>query len=130
MLPNAHLRALEEGVDTIEKAESRSGWTIGYPGWGLVYHVLLSHLTWDRSNIIVETGTNWGASTIVLAQALIDAKVEGHVHTLEIEPQFAQAARANLERAGVAERVTIHLGDARELLQPVVEGVAAVRIAF
>lgn len=130
LLPNPHLRALEAGVDSIERAESKSGWTVGYPGWGLLYHLLLSHLAWDRSNIIFETGTNWGASTIVLAQALIDAKVEGHVHSFEIEPRFAETARANLESAGVAERVTIHLGDTRELLQRVLEGVAAVRIAF
>ena len=41
LLPNAHLAALEVGVTTIEQAREQTGATIGYPGWGLIFHVLL-----------------------------------------------------------------------------------------
>ena len=43
LLPNPHLATLEHGVTTIEQAREKSGATIGYPGWGLLYHLLLSH---------------------------------------------------------------------------------------
>lgn len=81
LLPNPHLAALEDGVTTIEQARQKSGATIGYPGWGLIYHLLLAHLDRKRIEVIIETGTNWGCTTIVLAQALIDAGCQGRVIT-------------------------------------------------
>mgnify|MGYP000908336895 FL=1 len=81
LLPNLRLAALEDGVTTIEQARQKSGATIGYPGWGLIYHLLLAHLDRKRIEVIIETGTNWGCTTIVLAQALIDAGCQGRVIT-------------------------------------------------
>lgn|SRR5215831_1136814 len=130
LIPNEHLRTLELGVADLDRAQERTGWTVGYPGWGLLYYVLLSHLSWDRANTIIETGTNWGASTIVLAQALVDAGVEGHVHTFELRPEFAMIARDNLDKAGLGKHVTIHVGNSLERLPRVLEDLRAVRVAF
>src|SRR5262249_43452723 len=69
-------------------------------------------------------------STIVLAQALVDAGVEGHVHTFELRPEFATIARDNLDKAGLSKHVTIHVGNSLEGLPRVLEDVPAVRIAF
>jgi hypothetical protein len=93
LLPNPHLAALEDGVTTIEQARQKSGATIGYPGWGLIYHLLLAHLDRKRIEVIIETGTNWGCTTIVLAQALIDAGCQGRVITgiMEQPPPAADA---------------------------------------
>jgi predicted O-methyltransferase YrrM len=59
---------------------------------------------------ILELGTLGGYSTIWLARS------GAHVVTLEVEPAWAQAARANVERAGVADLVELHVGDALSTL--------------
>lgn len=56
---------------------------------------------------ILEVGTLGGYSTIWLARAV---GTEGRVVTLEVEPRHAEIARANLERAGLGDRVDIRLG--------------------
>ena len=62
---------------------------------------------------ILEIGTLGGFSTIWLARG---AGPEGRVVTLEYEPRHADVARANLERAGVGDRVQIIVGAALETL--------------
>lgn len=130
LLPNPQLSVLEHGVTTIEQARQRSGATIGYPGWGLIYHLLLSHLDRKREEIIIETGTNWGCTTIVLAQALIDAGCKGRVITFELDPDNASRAHTNLQAAGVSDRVELHLGDSRQNLPKALQGISGIRAAF
>jgi len=114
LLPNAHLASLEEGVGDVEEARERSGATIGYPGWGLIYHLMLSHLDRGREETIIETGTNGGCTTLVLAQALIDAGCAGRVITFELETDNADVAARNHEAAGVKDRIEQVVGDVHE----------------
>ena len=130
LLPNPQLAVLEHGVTNIEQARQKSGATIGYPGWGLIYHLLLSHLDRSREEIIIETGTNWGCTTIVLAQALIDAGCRGRVITFELDAANAERAKANWQAAGVADRLELHLGDSRENLPKALAGSSDIRFAF
>ena len=67
----------------------------------------------NGSRRILEIGTLGGYSTIWLARAL---PPRGTLVTLEFDPKHAAVARANLERAGLADRVTIHVGAALETL--------------
>ena len=129
-LPNPHLAALEDGVRNIEEARARSGATIGYPGWGVIYHLLLTHLDRSRREVIVETGANWGCTTIVLAQALVDAGSEGRVVTFEFDPDNAGSACRNLEAAGLKDRVELHVGDSRRLLGPALRAEKDLRFVF
>jgi predicted O-methyltransferase YrrM len=129
-LPNAHLASLERGVSCIEDARPRTGATIGYPGWGFIYHLLLSHLDRNRNEVLIETGTNEGCTTIILAQALIDAGVRGSVHTFELEETNIAKARQNLELGGVAERVTLHQGSVHDTFGPALKDLGKVRFAF
>lgn len=62
---------------------------------------------------ILEVGTLGGYSTIRMARALPDG---GRLVTLEAEPKHAEVARANLARAGVADRVEIRVGRALDTL--------------
>jgi predicted O-methyltransferase YrrM len=69
---------------------------------------------------ILELGTLGGYSTIWLARAL---PAEGRLITLEAEAAYAEVARANLTRAGLAEVVEVRVGPALETLpQLVAEG--------
>lgn len=62
---------------------------------------------------ILEVGTLGGYSTIWLARA---AGAEGTVVTLEYEPKHAEVAAANLDRAGLGDRVQVLVGPASTTL--------------
>lgn len=62
---------------------------------------------------ILEIGTLGGYSTIWLARAL---PADGRLISLELDPKHAEVARANIARAGLAERVEVRLGAALESL--------------
>lgn len=130
LLPNPHLAELENGVTTIEDARARTGASIGYPGWGLIYHILLSHLDRSREEILIETGTNQGVTTIVLAQALIDAGCDGRVLTFELENSNVDIAEKNYAAAGVSSRIVMHRGDVKSTFPPALDGVKGVRFGF
>jgi caffeoyl-CoA O-methyltransferase len=67
---------------------------------------------------VVEVGTLVGYSTIHMARALAPG---GHLWSVEYEPRHAEVARGNLAAAGVADRVTVHVGAGRDVL-PTLEG--------
>jgi predicted O-methyltransferase YrrM len=62
---------------------------------------------------VLEVGTLGGYSTTWLARGIPD---DGRVVTLEVEQRHADVARANLERAGVSEKVEIVVGLAADSL--------------
>lgn len=130
LLPNRRLAELEKGVTSIDEARARTGASIGHPGWGLLYHILLSHLDRGREEVLIETGTNQGVTTIVLAQALIDAGCAGRVLTFELEDANADIAERNYALAGVSSRIVMHRGDVRKTFPPALAGVSGVRFAF
>lgn len=62
---------------------------------------------------VLEIGTLGGYSTTCMARAL---PPDGELISLEYEPKHAEVARANLARAGVADRVRVIVGPAIETL--------------
>jgi predicted O-methyltransferase YrrM len=62
---------------------------------------------------ILEIGTLGGYSTIHLARAL---PADGRLITLEYAPRHAEVARANIARAGFADRVEVRVGPALDTL--------------
>ncbi len=69
----------------------------------------------SRPSTVVEFGTSFGISTIHLAAAVRDNGA-GRVVSTELNAAKAARARANLAEAGLADLVTILVGDARETL--------------
>jgi len=63
---------------------------------------------------ICEIGTSYGFSTLHLAAAA--RRHGGHVYTIDQNPKKVAAASQNLRDAGLEDAVTIHQGDAREIL--------------
>ncbi|HET9950319.1 MAG TPA: O-methyltransferase [Candidatus Eisenbacteria bacterium] len=80
------------------------------PTHGKLLH-LLARLRNARA--ILEIGTLGGYSAIWLARALAPG---GKLITLEFDPKHAEVARANIARAGLADRVEIRVGAALEAL--------------
>lgn len=62
---------------------------------------------------ILEIGTFTGYSSICMAMGLSDG---GHIDTLEINDELVDLIREGWSRAGVTEKITLHIGDARQTL--------------
>ena len=67
----------------------------------------------ETARRILEVGTLGGYSTIWLVRAL---PADGKLITLEIDPHHAEVARANLDRAGLGNKVDVRVGPALETL--------------
>lgn len=80
------------------------------PAQGKLLHLLARMIGARR---ILEIGTLGGYSTLWLARALPPG---GRVVTLEADARHAAVARANFERAGLADRIELRLGPALEAL--------------
>jgi predicted O-methyltransferase YrrM len=80
------------------------------PSQGKLLHLLA--LT-QGARRILEIGTLGGYGAIWLARAL---PADGRLVTLERDPRHAELARQNFERAGLLERIELHVGPALETL--------------
>lgn len=76
--------------------------TISQPAM-VAYICELLGLRGDEHVLDVGTGSGY--------QAAVLAELAREVHTIERLPELAQQARANLEVAGYADRVVVHVGD-------------------
>jgi predicted O-methyltransferase YrrM len=95
------------------------------PSQGKLLNILALAL---GARAILELGTLGGYSTVWLARALPPG---GRLVTLEADPAHAAVARANLEGAGVADRVEIRLAPALETLpQLLAEGKGPFDLVF
>jgi hypothetical protein len=108
LLPNAYIEYLEQNVTCIDQAIPKSGYTISSLVWNLTYYATLNCLRKDAFSNIIETGTNLGCSTIMLAQALIDSQLNGCVYTVEIDKMNYEKAIDNIKKASVADFVKLY----------------------
>jgi len=86
------------------------------PNQGKLLHVLARG---QGARRILEIGTLGGYSTIWLARAL---PPDGRLITLEVDPGYAEVARANLARAGLSEVAEVRVGPALETLPQIAAG--------
>lgn len=100
--------AIDRLLDELYAEGKRAGgmWNVG-PAGGAYLARLVGELGARR---VLEVGTSNGYSAIWLARAL--ASTDGVLVTLEREPGKIALARANLERAGLSDRVVIVGGPA------------------
>ena len=76
---------------------------------------LLGFLVWAlRAGRVLEIGTYSGYSALSMADGLPEG---GHIDTLELDETHAEVARRYVERAGLADRITVHVGPASETLE-------------
>ncbi|MEE1337985.1 MAG: O-methyltransferase [Muribaculaceae bacterium] len=63
---------------------------------------------------ILELGTFTGYSGLCLAEGLIAP--DGELHTIEIDDELEDFIRSHFEASAFADRIHLHIGDAREIL--------------
>ena len=63
---------------------------------------------------ILELGTFTGYSAICLASALPE---DGHLDTLELNDELEDMILEGFERAGLSEKISLHIGDCKETLR-------------
>lgn len=66
-----------------------------------------------RPKSILEIGTFTGYSAVCLAAGLPQG---GHLDTLEVNDELEELILEGFDRAGLADRITLHIGDARQTL--------------
>jgi len=93
------LRSIREGAPELGLPPISIG-----PDEGRILEMLARSCAAKRA---VEIGTLAGYSACWIARAL---PAYGTLDTVEYEPKHAAIARANLERAGLSEKVTVHKG--------------------
>ncbi len=71
-----------------------------------------------KPRLVVECGTAIGYSGLWVAREL-KAAGKGRLITIEIDPETAKRAEANFRKAGVADVVTLKVGDARKLVKEI-----------
>ncbi|MEK7254054.1 MAG: O-methyltransferase, partial [Bacteroidota bacterium] len=71
-----------------------------------------------RPVAILEIGTFTGYASICLAKGLPEG---GILHTIEVNPECAWLCQKYFEKAGLQEKIRLHLGDAREIVPGLAE---------
>jgi len=62
---------------------------------------------------VLEIGTFTGYSALCLIKGL---SKNGHLHTIEVREEDAAIAAANIKKAGMEDKITLHLGNALEII--------------
>ena len=111
--------ALQKSLPMAEGMKRRDEFLLSV---GLETAVFLNTLAKSaQSKVILEVGTSYGYSTIWLAEA---ARANGgKVITLENNPQKADYARQQIEKAGLSDFVDFKIGDALDSITQITEGV-------
>lgn len=107
-----YLASLNRSSDALldEVARAGEGLPLVDPEVGALLRVLATAAGAKR---ILEIGTAIGYSGLWLAGAL---PKDGLLLTIEMDPERARTARGYFERAGVADRVNVMIGDAQRLV--------------
>jgi len=72
---------------------------------------MISHMI--RPSRVLEIGTFTGYSALCLVKGL---KEDGKLHTIEFRAGEAETAEAFFKKAGVADKIILHRGDARKII--------------
>jgi len=68
----------------------------------------------SKASNVLELGTFTGYSAICLASGLPD---KGHLDTLELNDELEDLILEGFEKAGLSEKITLHIGDCKETLK-------------
>lgn len=118
-----HDQAILEAIAELDSLRHKrtDHWQIPREEGEMLHHIALAM----NARLIVEVGTSYGFSSLFWGAAV--ARTDGHVHTIDKDPRKHDSAKATFARAGLADRITAHLGDGRGVI-PLIKG--EIDIAF
>lgn len=93
------------------RSQRNDHWQVPLVEGQLLHHIALSM----NAKLIVEIGTSYGFSGLFWGAAL--KQTGGHLHTIDKDPRKYDSAKLTFTKAGLQERITNHLGDARQILE-------------
>jgi predicted O-methyltransferase YrrM len=105
----------EAVMKSIEQEATRRGLPIIGPVRGRILDDMIAQ---HNPSSILEIGTLVGYSAIRMGRHLRSGQ---SITCVELKDEMAQVARKNIERAGLSERITVKVGDAKKVL-PGLEG--------
>ncbi len=114
----AHTTSALPVLDTLERAtqlRTLSPQMSSGPYQGALLQ-MISHMI--RPRRILEIGTFTGYAAICLAQGLPD---DGLLHTIEVNDELAYIIKEYVARAGLADKVRLHTGDAAAIVPTIAE---------
>ena len=109
-----HQTPQSEALDWVEKQthiRTNHARMLSGPSQGQLLR-MLAQMTGASS--ILELGTFTGYSAICLASALQE---NGHLDTLELNDELEDLILEGFERAGLSDRISLHIGDCKETLK-------------
>jgi len=109
MIRDERVRAVIDRVDNLRN-EVDDHWQIPRVEAELLHALVLA----GGCRSICEIGVSYGFSTLHLAAAA--AVTGGHIHAVDLSPKKIAAASDHLREAGLGGVVTLHEGDARDVV--------------
>ena len=125
LIPNNYVKELESQIADSnidrekpnEEAINKTGFTCGYPEWGILYYCVLCNMDPSIHNNILETGTNIGLSSIILAQGIKDSGIKGSLDTIEINENYYNQSKNNILKSGLSDIINQHLNNSINFLE-------------
>jgi caffeoyl-CoA O-methyltransferase len=106
----------EDVLKSIEETAANKRLPIIGPKRGL----FLDEVVKDHNpRTILEVGTLVGYSAIRMARLM---RKEGRIICVEVNEEMAKVARSNIERAGLTDMIKVEVGDAKEILPALTDG--------
>ena len=102
-------------MKSIEQEAPRRALPIIGPVRGLILDEVVTN---HRPSSILEVGTLVGYSAIRMGRHLVKGQ---SITCVELKEELAQTARKNIDLAGLSDRITVRVGDAKKVL-PTLEG--------
>ena len=106
----------DEFMEALEADALERGMRITGPAVGQLLHVMVKALGAHR---VLELGVSVGYSTMYMARALPEG---GLITAMEWDAEVAAEARSNFERAGLADKIDLAVGDARVMMTDLESG--------
>jgi predicted O-methyltransferase YrrM len=108
---------MREETQKVLKRLERMGEEELLPSIGPIKGKIIADVIQDyKPKSILEIGTLYGYSAILMGGLLPDENGSGKVITIEIDKEYTNIARKNIEDAALANKVEVIVGDALEII--------------
>src|SRR5215218_8284791 len=106
---NSKLLSVIDELDALGKTRD-DAWQVPRVEGEMLHHIALA----SNAKVIVEVGTSYGFSGLFWGAAM--KQTGGKLHTIDVSQKKFDASKATFAKAGLADVIVNHLGDAQQVL--------------